>query len=375
MKKFEFLMALLLLVSGVYAKQMIVISNSLSTNRSGEMVEVKVSTLKADFQHKSYILKNEAGKEVAYQIIFTESNKPEYIIFQADVKAKSSASYSIAEGKPAPVVAKTYARFVPERKDDFAWENDMAAYRMYGPALANENPSNGVDYWAKCTDKLVVDQRYKDEEFNKISYHIDHGMGLDFYKVAHSLGCGGIAPYAEGKLWVGNHFDSYKLIVSGPLRAEFTLTYDSVQVGKNVYKQVITITTDAGSLLNKATVIYSGNNKLTEVAAGMTLHEGKGTLKLNAENGTAALTENAVSDAGLPSGRDYIGVYVPVKVKKATEQEEHGLLIVDYIVGKPFDYYFGAGWSKWLFSTDEDWFKAVNRFAELHKNPLKVTIK
>ena len=375
MRKFDFLIALLLLVSGVNAKHMIVVSNSLSTNRSGEMVEVKVSALKADFQHKSYILKNEAGKEVAYQVITNDSNKPELMIFQADVKAKGSATYSFAEGKPAPVIAKTYARFVPERKDDFAWENDMAAYRMYGPALANEKPSNGVDYWAKCTDKLVVDQRYKDEEFNKISYHIDHGLGLDFYKVAHTLGCGGIAPYSAGKLWVGNQFDSYKLIVSGPLRAEFTLTYDSVKVGKNVYKQVITITADAGSLLNKASVTYSGNNELTEVATGMTLHDGKGTLKLNAANGTAALTENAVSDAGVPSGRDYIGVFVPVKVKKAIEQEEHGLLIADYAVGKPFVYYFGAGWSKWHFPTDEDWYKAVNHFAELQKNPLKVIVK
>ena len=194
MRKYKFLVALLLLVSVVFAKQSIVVSNSLGTDRKGEIVEVKLSGLNADFQTKSYILKNNKGVEVAYQIISGENKKPLSLVFQADVKAKSTSTYSLIEGKPAEVTAKTYARFVPERKDDFAWENDMAAYRMYGPALANENPSNGVDYWAKCTEKLVVDQRYKDEEFNKISYHIDHGQGLDFYKVAHTLGCGGIAP-------------------------------------------------------------------------------------------------------------------------------------------------------------------------------------
>ena len=375
MRKYKFLVVLLLLVSGVFAKQSIVVSNSIGTDRKAEMVEIKLSALKADFQNKSYILKKENGVETAYQIILGNNGNPESLIFQADVKAKSSSVYSLVEGKPAAVTAKTYARFVPERKDDFGWENDMAAYRMYGPALANENPSNGVDYWSKCTDKLVVDQRYKDEKFNKISYHVDHGQGLDFYKVAHTLGCGGIAPYFSDKLWVGNHFDTYKLIVSGPLRSIFTLTYDSVKVGKDFYKQVITITSDAGSLLNKGDVQYIGKNQKMQLAAGMTLHDGKGILKLNATNGTAALAENAVSDAGLPSGRDYVGVVVPVKVNNVINKEEHGLVIADYTIGKTFTYYFGAGWSKWHFPTDEDWFKAVDQFAECAKNPLKVSIK
>ena len=44
-----------------------------------------------------------------------------------------------------PEGQRVFGRFVPERKDDFAWENEYAAFRMYGPALAPENPSNGVD--------------------------------------------------------------------------------------------------------------------------------------------------------------------------------------------------------------------------------------
>ena len=38
------------------------------------------------------------------------------------------------------VTPKVYGRHVPERKDDFAWENEYAAFRMYGPALKPENP-------------------------------------------------------------------------------------------------------------------------------------------------------------------------------------------------------------------------------------------
>lgn len=35
--------------------------------------------------------------------------------------------------------SSAFCRQVPERMDDFAWENDRGAFRMYGPALW-ENP-------------------------------------------------------------------------------------------------------------------------------------------------------------------------------------------------------------------------------------------
>ena len=69
MRKYKFLVVLLLLVSGVFAKQSIVVSNSIGTDRKAEMVVIKLSALKADFQNKSYILKKENGVETAYQII------------------------------------------------------------------------------------------------------------------------------------------------------------------------------------------------------------------------------------------------------------------------------------------------------------------
>lgn len=376
MKKIGFfILASLLFVSVAFAQHTIVVTNSTGIDRKGEMVEVSLPALKVSFGTKSYVLKNKSNKEVAYQLVYNGNKKPQALIFQADVKAKASSDYTLTEGKPAVVKPKTFARFVPERKDDFAWENDIAAYRMYGPALANENPSNGVDFWSKSTDKLVVDQRYKDDIYNEISYHIDHGEGLDFYKVAHTLGCGGISPYVSGKLWVGNHFSSYKVIEVGPLRSVFTLFYDSVKVGNVLYKEELTITTNAGSMLNKAVVKYSGPAQKMELAAGIYLHDDKGSLKQNAANGTTGYAEAAVSDAGVPAGRNYIGVYIPVKVNKAFKESEHGLITSSYKVGDTFTYYFGGGWSKWLYPTDTDWFKGLNRFSESNKNPLKVSVK
>jgi len=376
MKKIAFsFFASLLLFSGVFAQRSIIITNSTATDRKAEMVEIKACDLRLCFKTKTYILKNENNFEVPYQVVYNGKKKPEMVIFQAFVKANSSSNYTFIEGKPAAVKPKTAARYVPERKDDFAWENDIAAYRMYGPALANENPSNGVDMWAKRTDEVVMDKMYKNELVNKLSYHKDHGQGLDFYKVGHTLGCGGIAPYASDLLWVGNHYDSYKVLEVGPLRSTFTLTYDSVKVGNAFYKQVITITTNAGSLLNKAVVKFTGSKQKMELAAGIFLHDGKGNLQLNAANGTAAYAEEAISNANIPSGRNYVGIYVPAKINTATKKGEHALVMSDYTVGKLFTYYFGGGWSKWIYPTDEDWFKALNQFSENVKNPLKVKIK
>ena len=376
MKKFGLsILASLLLVSGAFAQRTIVVTNKLGYERKGEIVEVSVNALKVSFGTQKYVLKNQQKKEVAYQLIYNKNKKPQSLIFQADVKANSSAVYSLVVGKPKTVKAKTYARFVPERKDDFAWENDLAAYRMYGPALANENPSNGVDFWSKCADTLVVDKRYRDDIYNNISYHIDHGQGLDFYKVGHTLGLGGISPYALGKLWVGNHFDHYKVIFSGPLRTVFTLTYDSVKVDNQFFKEELTITANAGSMLNKAEVKLIGLTRKMELAAGIFLHDGKGVLKQDASNGTFAYAEDAFSDANVPSGRVYAGVFIPAKVNNALKDNEHALMTSSYVVGDTFTYYFGGGWSKCNYPTDNDWISALHQFSETARNPLKVIIK
>jgi len=376
MKKFGYsLIASLLFVSVVFAQKSVVVSNSSDLDRKSEMVELKTCCKKSCFITKSVVLKNDKGEEVPYQLIYNDKKEIQGLIFQADVKAKSTAIYTLKEGKPATVKAKTFGRFVPERKDDFAWENDFGGYRMYGPALAKENPSNGVDYWAKRTEELIVDEFYYGELKQGLSYHRDRGRGMDFYKVAHTLGCGGIAPYMSDSLWVGNHFDSYKVIENGPLRTVFTLTYDSVKVGNDFYKQTITITANAGSMLNKAVVTFTGKAQKMQLATGIFLHDGKGDLKLNAANGTVAYAEEAISEFKEPSGRNYVGVFAPAKVIESKKKNAHAFLLANYKVGTSFTYYFGGGWNKWKFPTDADWFKAVNDFAAKTKSPLKVKMK
>jgi uncharacterized lipoprotein NlpE involved in copper resistance len=364
-----------LCISGIFAQEQIVVKNTADFDRTAEMVEVKVGKKNTVFLNKQFVLKNEKGKEVAYQLVFDKNKTVSCFIFQADVKAKSTVTYQVGEGKPSAVKFLTHARFVPERKDDFAWENDLAAYRMYGPALAKENPSNGVDLWLKRTSDTIVSKRYRDELQNGLTYHVDRGNGLDCYKVGHTLGAGGIAPYQAGKLFVGDYYNRFEIKENGPLRSVFTLYYDKVKVGNETVSQEITITTNAGSTLNKAVVKYSGNAQPFQLAAGIFTHDEKGVKYSNLKTGTIAYAEDAVSDAKIPSGRNYVGVLIPFKAKTIANQDNHLLITANYKDESTFTYYFGGGWSKWQFPTDKDWFEAVEKFSKQIKQPLKVKVK
>ena len=87
-----------------------------------------------------------------------------------------------------------------ERRDDFAWENDRIAHRMYGKALETwaQEPltSSAVDVWFKRTRRLVINDWYMVDD-----YHRDHGEGADMYSAGKSRGCGGNGIWDAGKLY------------------------------------------------------------------------------------------------------------------------------------------------------------------------------
>ena len=349
------------------------VSNSLPIDRNEELVEISVAQLNYN-PEESNILVDADGKEINYQIMHYGQNVAQSIVFQASVPANSSAVYTWKKGTPKTFKAKTFARYIPERKDDFAWENDKCAYRMYGPALADENPSNGVDIWLKRTPELVVDTFYHNELQLGQSYHVDHGKGLDCYKVGNKLGAGGIAPLAYDTLWVGKHYDRQEVIETGGLRSVFALEYDSVRVGNAYFTQRIVITADAGSQVNKAEVSYVGPTTVNmKLAAGIWLHSNIDNYRQDLKNKWIAYAENAISDSGVPVGINYIAAIVPA-MTGAEIKDETLLAYAPYTVGEKFTYYFGGGWSQWGYPTDEDWFAATNQTALRLQSPLTVSV-
>lgn len=376
MKKTIIVLLSVLFVSVSYAASLkVTVSNSLGFDRNKEVVAVSLSAIrqKLGTQINNLVVTNATGEQLAYQVT---ANK-QLLMFQASVKANSAAVYEIKIGTPEKFPSKTFGRFVPERKDDFAWENDRIAFRMYGPKLAPENPSNGVDIWLKKTEALIVDKFYYNDLQKGIHYHVDYGEGLDCYKVGHTLGAGGIAPYTDSTLWVGNYYNKWKVIENGPVRTTFQLIYDSVKVGTKWLKEFYTVSIDAGSQLNKAVVSYVGKIPAgMKLAAGIFLHDKKGVIKADVKNGYVGYGEIATSDAGLPAGRNYVGVVLGSgKMTGSKQQGDHVLAFGNYTPGTKFTYYFGAGWSQWGFPTDQSWFDYLRDFNLKLKQPLKVAVK
>ena len=256
------------------------------------------------------------------------------------------------------VQPKVYGRYVPERKDDFAWENEYAAFRMYGPALRPENPSNGVDLWLKSSPELVVDSFYYREHVLGLPYHINYGKGLDCYKVGHTCGCGGMVVIANDTTWIGGAYDRWEILEQTPDKFVFRLEYDSLLVAGHILHESITITAEAGQLQNKAEVVLTGDySGEMLVGGGIYLHDTVDYYLTIPEVGYVFYEEDALSDkTAAKMNYEYNGsttqgrVQISVKTPGATltEIRDGNLIAVrPYELGDTLTYYFGAKWSEW----------------------------
>ena len=211
--------------------------------------------------------------------------------------SNASVNYTIQQGTPALVNAVVYGRYYPERLDDIAWENDRAAYRAYGPALQKSGEkAYGYDVFTKSVEDLVVEDRYAmeldsmawvkihalREEGKKaaadslqrtISYHVDHGNGMDCYAVGPTLGGGTAALMPDSAIVYPYCYKDYEILDNGPLRFTVKLVFNPLVVknDSNVIETRI-IQLDKGSQLNKTTVTYDYLTQATPVAAGLVLH-------------------------------------------------------------------------------------------------------
>ena len=256
------------------------------------------------------------------------------------------------------VQPKVYGRYVPERKDDFAWENEYAAFRMYGPALRPENPSTGVDLWLKSSPELVVDSFYYREHVLGLPYHINYGKGLDCYKVGHTCGCGGMVVVANDTTWIGGAYDRWEILEQTPDKFVFRLEYDSLLVAGHILHESITITAEAGQQQNKAEVVLTGDySGEMLVGGGIYLHDTVDYYMTIPEVGYVFYEEDALSDkTAAKMNYEYNGsttqgrVQISVKTPGATltEIRDGNLIAVrPYELGDTLTYYFGATWSEW----------------------------
>lgn len=368
------------------SSKQIVVKNTMDTHRSFETVSVNLASLELSEDMEHIILKDiETQSEVISQL--TDSNgdgEMDAILFQPAVLPNSEKIYELtvsAKPQKRDSIPACYSRFVPERTDDYAWENNRVALRTYGPTAQKMKEegvkggtlSSGIDAWLKRVEYPIINKWYKKELETVGSYHKDDGEGLDNFHVGISRGVGGIAKKVDTTYHISKNFTSWKTLATGPIRTSFILTYGDWDAAGNTISEEKTISLDYGSNLSKFEITLTGTDT---ISAGLTLHENDGEIGVNQENGWIRYWE--------PHGDSELGtgIVVPENAMIGHEhfvsdrKDESNLFVEIKTKNGKAVYYAGFGWKKsGQFTNKDEWDDYLNQFAEYLKNPLVVQIK
>ena len=194
-----------------------------------------------------------------------------------------------------------YGRLVPEREDDFTWENDKVAFRVYGPASGGKGQVSGVDAWLKKVPYSIIDKWYEGFLAGK-SYHEDHGEGYDPFHVGDSRGVGGTAIWADGKAWPAGKFSSHEVLQSGGEVVEFRLQYEW-ETPLGLVAESKTFSLALGEQLYRVNSVFTldGQPAVLPVAIGLTTHDEKAQVFSNSETGRISTWE-VIDDNGVGTG-------------------------------------------------------------------------
>jgi Domain of unknown function (DUF4861) len=288
----------------------------------------------------------------------------------------------------APEKPCVYARFIPERLDDMAWENDRIAHRMYGAALNSDAADvvherlrgSGLDVWAKKVTYPIVDRWYAKghDQFHKDG----EGEGLDLYSIGGARGAGGTGVWDGSKLWTSDNFATAQVLANGPRRASFKLNYAPFDAGHGMVSETKQFTVDCGVNFDAVESVFKFPGAAGPIAIGLTQH------KLAEGFAPAVITTD-------PDGRWLSiweqskdgGVGVAAILAPGTEStgsasvgpDERGnidhLLLVKAADGVPVRYFTGAGWDQsGQFKGRAEWEGYVKSFAAGVAKPLSIAV-
>ncbi|SMC87126.1 DUF4861 family protein [Pedobacter nyackensis] len=373
MKIFGFLLLFPALYAPVMAqtKATITVSNPSKLERTNAVVPVNWSSVTAKYPAidtaNFKVVNSLTKKEVPFQLERRGEATVKNLLVQVSLKANGSAKLLIVPGKPAAVVKKTYGRYVPERYDDFAWENDKVAFRMYGKALeTRKDNAFGTDVWVKRTNKLVINEWYKTGD-----YHTDHGDGMDYYSVGFTLGAGDVAPIIKDSIVFAKNYHYWKVLDNGPLRTTFELGYDAWDVAGKSVKVTKTISLDAGSHMNRVEALYTYSGDVLPVAVGIVKRKEPGTILMDEQQGIVGYWEPQHGADGTTG----VGTIVLGENLSMGTDVKHLLTRASATNNKPFVYYNGSAWSKANEITNaQSWFNYLSNFKNQLQQPLKVSV-
>ncbi len=352
-------------------------ANKLSFARGSQTIELsaqELAPLKAKDLTRIHV-KDAASREVLCQAVDTDGDHtPDQVIFQADFAAGEAKSFTASVGDKWVYTKdqfKAYGRFVRERFDDFCWENDRIAHRMYGKALetwvGEPLTSSTVDIWSKRTPGLVINDWYMVD-----NYHVDSGAGADFYSAGTSRGCGGNGLWAGDKLWVSKNFVDSRVLANGPIRVMFELTYEPFDVNGVKVAEAKRISLDAGQDLDHFRSIYKPAQPMALVT-GIGLKKVVGEKRdLDAARGTLVTWERMEKNAG---NQGLAVVVDPRLFVKQTEDERNLLLLAQVPQDNVASYWAGFCWDKaGPYSDEQAWKDYVAQFAQGLLSPIEVSV-
>ena len=352
------------------ARLQITAQHTLGVARKAEVIAIPWSTVQAALpgallQH--LVVRDQQGRSIPYQVTNERplARDPDQrgasygvLLFQHDFAAgERSSRFTIerAEQVSPPAPTRAWARYVPERLDDFAWENDLIGHRTYGQALAEPAPAgsdkevlvtSGIDVWFKRVKYPVIERWYNKGHEH---YHTDQGEGLDMYSVGRSRGAGGVGIWDGQKLDVSRNYRSWKILANGPIRSVFELSYDSWDAAGVQVRETKRITVDAGHLFDRieSTFVFDGKTSLT---AAVGLNKLPAYPERQPQIATLRLPQLGVLAQWVSQQRDGdFGVAVILAdgaSKHYAEDALNDLILQPVTSGEPLVYYAGAAWSR-----------------------------
>ena len=356
------------------------VENQASFDRKTETIEIQWNEIntKLNLSNSSPVAVSEDGNKIVHQVIDIDANgTPDYLLFQSSFKQDEKKQFTIMKVEAnVPVESITDAKYILPRKD-VAWENDCIAFRIYGGPLAGDVQS-GLDVWVKRVRYHIIDKWYDGDSLKgkkRISYHVDHGEGADMFNVGKTLGAGGSALWVDTTLCQFGLFTKEQIIATGPIRAMFTVTYDTVLADGETLNEEKTYTLDAGENLNRIDVHYTGLKKDGAVNIALGLVKREGTIPYSDESNNWLSLWGLVND---DSTNGYLGTGLILPKRSYRERREDAnnyLIIGSTSADKQFTYYAGAGWTRsGDFSSVDNWNSYLKTFTLRLESPLRVMI-
>jgi len=354
-------------------------TNKLQLPRASQTIELSGKDLAPlDAKNLDTIhVKDSSGREVLCQAVdtdFDDYHKPDMVIFQADFAPGETKTFTVSTGKKVTYKKadfKAYGRFVRERFDDFAWENDLIAHRTYGTALITWKgeplTSSAIDIWSKNTSRLVIDDWYMVD-----NYHSDQGEGCDNYSAGATRGDGGIGLWVDGKLVPPINFENSRVLANGPIRVLFELDYPAFDASGAKISETLRVSLDAGSLLDHYLATFKGGSGALTAAVGLKKVSGE-QKDFDAKAGTLTSWESMENKK---LGMQGVGVIVnPAAIEKQTEDQHNNLVVVKTEPNGTISYWAGFAWDRPGKITSQDaWKKYVSDSAQGVASPIEVSV-